>query len=157
MNVLAAKRVMPILSVAFILFLASCTPKPIDPTTSTILSDMAKRTDKYFQALIKDYGTEKCRYSSKDGQMYWKAINGDLRVIDARMANIPKLREIEPEYEALKKGFTAVEDELEFLDLNPAKLANGAPSYCLPPDALTQKWINIESTLRNLSKVSNFN
>lgn len=137
------------------LVVASCT-RPIDPTTSSILTEMSKRNDKYFSSLIKDFGTQKCRYSAEVSQKYWRETNSDLRVVDARFSALEALKKISNEYFLLKEAYSKTETTLELFDDKPAKLPNGQPSYCLDPDALTPLWINIQSATQDLGQVSNF-
>ncbi|UWQ84382.1 hypothetical protein [Leisingera caerulea] len=122
--------------------------KPIDPTTASILSEMSKRTDTYFQFLIKSYGTKDCVYSSEESQKFWTATKGDLKVIDARFTGVDALKKIEGEYNFLKNALTKMQ--------KTQKLFETKPTQCLDPEALVLPWLDIQSAINDLSVVSNF-
>lgn len=137
--------------------LGACASEPIDPKTSSIIADMSKRTDVYYQNQIKNFGTPDCRYSAADNRKFWASIDGDFKVLNARMAALPQLQEIAEPMIDLQQSLEAAQELAAEIDRNPDNLPNGERSFCLDPESAAQQWIAITDAMTLLSATANFN
>ncbi len=122
--------------------LLACTPVPTDPQTGALFTKMSERDDAYFAYLIRSYGTNDCRPSSKESEKYWKATDGDLAVIDARLRVLDEMTENAADFSKLNNNYNSFKALMIEREKNPGRV-DGKLDHCLDPETVADSWVKI--------------
>lgn len=122
-----------------------------DPSV-TVLMGLSESTANHFAALIRNFGTEKCRYSDKTNQDFWDNVRGDLQIVNVWSAseNPRANREILIPLQAAYRDAERLE---ELVDAGAAsRTVGGAPLYCIEPETAVLQTKNLVPTVNRMIK-----
>ena len=135
--------------VIILIALTACGQKYADQRSAELLSELGKSTTQHFEFLMKAHGTPSCDYKSVESEKWRKEIDGQMRVISARVSVL------EPDAKAsVNRLWTSYEEfdrTLRLLDENPV-----SPSWedkCMDAESIMKYQAVVEAASSTLESV----
>lgn len=118
--------------IGLVWLVGACTQTgPSDSATAAYLQELSKSTTAHYERLIRAYPTGACRYSAEESRSFWAKVDGDLRVIGARIAVLePGLGDA---FNPLRAAYDNAEAFHQTSEQEPERLPGGGSSPCMDP------------------------